>query len=297
MQPRRTVTTALPLLLLAILVFRGAWAEPPSFRKLYASDDKEELTTWGQRYVQGEGVPKDHPKAVKLFCKSACRGDANAKFELGRLYTFGEGIKPDWDLVAAWYREAVADGHPEAQAALEVLGSRDERAAACPLYVPGGSYTHFEEVARLARTMAPDYRLDPDLVLALVEAESHFDPEVTSRMGAKGLMQLMPGTVKGNCKIKDVRDPKQNLECGMTYLRKQLDHFKKIDLALAAYNAGPAKVRRFLKGGGKFSNGKVIDNGPRESRPELPDETKKYVEKILGRIGWNCPYGAAWYSQ
>ncbi|MCB2264360.1 MAG: transglycosylase SLT domain-containing protein [Candidatus Thiosymbion ectosymbiont of Robbea hypermnestra] len=275
MQTRRAVTAALPILLLALLVLPGTFAGPPSFEQIRASDDGKELTAWGRRSIQG--TTKDHPQAVKLFCRAACRGDVDAKFELGRLYTFGEGVRRDWGRAAAWHREAVEGGHPEAQGMLAVLGMQDENVAACPLYVPGGSYPGFEKVARRVQTMAPDYRLAPDLVLALIEAESRFDPQARSPKGALGLMQLMPGTVKlCDIKIENALKPQQNLKCGMTYLRRLIDRFKRVDWALAAYNAGPGKVRQH------------------KGIPPIR-QTQKYVERILERIGWDCPYAVSRY--
>jgi soluble lytic murein transglycosylase-like protein len=85
------------------------------------------------------------------------------------------------------------------------------------------------------------YGLDPRLLAALVWTESNFDPGVVSHAGALGLAQLMPGTARGLG--VDPLDPLQNLDGGARYLRTQLDTFGRIDLALAAYNAGPGRVR------------------------------------------------------
>jgi len=68
-------------------------------------------------------VVKDPCKAARLFCKSAHAGDMDAKFELGQLYAFGQGVKRDWELAAAWYYEAVKGNNRKAQAML-VMSSR-----------------------------------------------------------------------------------------------------------------------------------------------------------------------------
>ena len=80
---------------------------------------------------------------------------------------------------------------------------------------------------------------------ALVAQESQYNPLIVSPKGAVGLTQLMPGTA-AYLGVYNSRDPLQNLRGGARYLREHLDEFKRVDLALAAYNAGPGRVR--LKG-------------------------------------------------
>jgi soluble lytic murein transglycosylase-like protein len=87
---------------------------------------------------------------------------------------------------------------------------------------------------------AARYGLDGRLLAALVWTESGFRPDAVSHAGALGLAQLMPGTARG-LRV-DPRDPLQNLDGGARYLRTQLDRFGRVDLALAAYNAGPGRV-------------------------------------------------------
>ncbi|MFN3677713.1 MAG: lytic transglycosylase domain-containing protein [Sphingomonas pseudosanguinis] len=77
---------------------------------------------------------------------------------------------------------------------------------------------------------------------ALVAQESRYDPLIVSPKGAVGLTQLMPGTARG-LGVFNSRDPLSNLRGGARYLRAHLDEFKRVDLALAAYNAGPGRVR------------------------------------------------------
>lgn len=82
--------------------------------------------------------------------------------------------------------------------------------------------------------------VDPRLLAALTWAESGFNASAHSGAGAVGLTQLMPGTAAGLG--VDPRDPAQNLLGGARYLRAQLDRFGSVELALAAYNAGPGRV-------------------------------------------------------
>ncbi|HEX5760967.1 MAG TPA: lytic transglycosylase domain-containing protein [Thermoanaerobaculia bacterium] len=107
------------------------------------------------------------------------------------------------------------------------------------------------------------HELEPKLVRALIQVESAWNPAAVSHKGAVGLMQLMPGTA-AQLAVSDPYDADQNIRGGTAYLRRMIDRFDgRVDLALAAYNAGPKAVERF---GG------------------IPPyaETRAYVRRILG---------------
>jgi soluble lytic murein transglycosylase-like protein len=92
---------------------------------------------------------------------------------------------------------------------------------------------------------AAEHELDPDLIRAVMQAESAFHPLVVSRAGAEGLMQLMPelATEMG---VTDSFDPRDNIRGGVRYLKRLLDYYDgDLDLTLAAYNAGPGNVERY----------------------------------------------------
>lgn len=101
------------------------------------------------------------------------------------------------------------------------------------------------DIQSLIIQFAKRHGVDPELMLALAEAESGFDPKAVSRSGAVGVFQLMPETAKA-LGVKDPFNPAQNIDAGIRYFRKLLDEFQgQITLALAAYNAGPQNVRRY----------------------------------------------------
>jgi hypothetical protein len=85
--------------------------------------------------------------------------------------------------------------------------------------------------------IAREEGIDPDLMLRVIQQESSGNPNAQSKKGAFGYMQLMPATAKELG--VDRMDPVQNMRGGARYLRQQLDEFRTVPLALAAYNAGP----------------------------------------------------------
>lgn len=111
-------------------------------------------------------------------------------------------------------------------------------------------------------------RLEPALLRAVIRVESNFNHKATSRVGAKGLMQIMPLTAKelGNKKALDHRNPRANILAGSHYLRTMINEFRgDLPRAIAAYNAGPNAVKKY--------------NG-------VPpyEETREYVKKVMSQL-------------
>jgi len=122
--------------------------------------------------------------------------------------------------------------------------------------------TTLKRIARYEKPInlyAEKYKLEPNLLKAVIYVESSGNPDAASNKGAKGLMQLTDDTAE-DMNVQNVFDPMQNIEGGAKYLRQQLNTFQNnLSLALAAYNSGPGHVKR-----------KVFFR-----------ETKKYVKKVL----------------
>jgi soluble lytic murein transglycosylase-like protein len=109
---------------------------------------------------------------------------------------------------------------------------------------------------------ADRYNLAPELITAVIRAESNFNVSAVSTAGAQGLMQLMPATAR-ELGVKNSFDIEQNIDGGAKYLRQMLDRFGgSVRKALAAYNAGPGAVIKY--------NGRV----------PYP-ETRQYVKRVL----------------
>lgn len=101
-----------------------------------------------------------------------------------------------------------------------------------------------KKYAKIIKKASTEQGVDPHLVTAVIKVESNFHVGAKSGKGAKGLMQLMPGTVKA-MGIKNPLDPRQNILAGAKYLAHLLKMFDyRLRLALAAYNAGPTAVMR-----------------------------------------------------
>ena len=134
---------------------------------------------------------------------------------------------------------------------------------------PGSSLTRNQQITDLIRRVAREEGVAEHVALAIAYQESRFNPCAKSHVGAYGIMQLMPGTAK-DLGVNPY-EPEQNVRGGLRYFKTQLKKFGSVELALAAYNAGPGNVRRY---GG------------------IPPfkETQGYVANITGK--WIPKFGA-----
>lgn len=143
-----------------------------------------------------------------------------------------------------------------------------------PRYREVPSYQKVRKVAVQTRfnqyiqSAAKRYRLDPELIKAVIKVESDFDPQAVSKKGAMGLMQLMPDTAR-EMDVGAPYEPEANILGGSRYLRKLINLFNgDLRLVLAAYNAGPSRV---------LANNRV---------PRIT-ETENYVKRVLREYGNN----------
>jgi len=238
-----------------------------------ASDTTSALVALATSYEHGEGVPKDTSRAASLYCEAARDGDAEAQYRLGWMYANARGVARDDTLAAGLFTLAAAQGHEYAQRMLPRVGAGGERLPECmtpkpkepEFVVPADWPPHKRKVATLVKALAPEYEVRPQLALAVIEAESNFDPRARSPKNAQGLMQLIPGTAK-RFGVKNTLDPQDNVRGGLAYLRWLLSYYRgSVELALAAYNAGEQVVDRF------------------RGVPPYP-ETRGYVRRIMARV-------------
>ncbi len=183
-------------------------------------------------------------------------------------------------------------------------GSLDELALLCAKFEELGAYKYSIRLAAtapqsaqvshflypyafkdLVDAAAAERDVDPLLVLAIAREESRFDEDARSPAGAIGLMQLMPPTAMrldralniGIYRSHDLTDAKKNLHIGAHYLRALLREFGSYPQAIAAYNAGEERVRKWLEKGKYRSADEFIEDIPFM-------ETRQYVKRVLASL-------------
>ena len=144
---------------------------------------------------------------------------------------------------------------------IEVRG-RPTASASCQGLTPVSMKARAARYDALIHKVSAKHGVSPQLISAVMRVESCYDRKAVSRSGARGLMQLMPGTAR-ELGVRDSFDPEQNVDGGVRYLKAMLTRFdNNLQLGLAAYNAGPEAV------------------AAHKGVPPYP-ETKSYVTRIL----------------
>lgn len=229
--------------------------------------ERSDLTTRGLALLHGEGVSRDPDRALVFLCAAARDGDAAAAHEIAWLYFQGRDFVRDDALAAGWAAEAERLGERVPTGMRRHLAGVEPGPLACVSTSGNDLPITSRDRARLVASiyeLAPQYGLDPALVLEVVRAESGFNPHARSHKGALGLMQLIPATAR-RFGVRDPFEPTENLKGGMAYLRWLFERFNgDLALTLAGYNAGENAVDR---------HGGVPPYA----------ETRAYVQRILER--------------
>lgn len=135
------------------------------------------------------------------------------------------------------------------------------------------------------------YGVPPELIKAVIWRESRFHPDKTGQHGERGLMQITEGAASDWARAEkietfvptDLFDPKVNIEAGAWYLKKALDHWgakdNPVPFALAEYNAGRTRVKRWVVGSGRGETAGAVDL---QTAMDFPG-TKSYIEAIVAR--------------
>lgn len=249
----------------------GEWDDPLISLRTYAvAGDPVALTELGVRYENGEGVPKDQERAMRLYCRAARDGYVEAQFRLGWAYANGRGVARDDGIAASLFAMAAEQGHeygakllaylpPTADAPLPScmrpdppltaqLNDDAADANAAKTASDSESLTAVQvpkAVRQLVERLAPEYAVDANLALAVIAVESNFNANAVSPRAAQGLMQLIPETA-ARFGVKRPFNPVDNIKGGLAYLRWLLAFFEgDVRLVVAAYNAGERAVEKY----------------------------------------------------
>lgn len=214
------------------------------------SERAEELRKEARNLEFGSGVVRDQVKAAQLYCEASRLGNLEAQYSLGWMYANGRGMPRDDATAAYFFTMAAKQGDALSQRMLRQVGEPVTKPPEC-LFDSDGydivakAIPEHRKVMDLVLKLAPEYGVYPRLAMAIIRAESNFNPAAISPKNAQGLMQLIPETAE-RFNVRKPFDPEQNIRGGLAYLRWLLAYFEgDITLVAAAYNAGEGAVNRF----------------------------------------------------
>jgi Transglycosylase SLT domain len=237
----------------------------------------------GARFEHGEGINRDSNSAQRAYCVAIELGSSDAMIRLGWMYANGRGVARDDSVSSQLFKRASDSGNPMGErlasmvrgnsnlnkinpcaifslatntsngAQNSAFKTMDSNAAKLPAVKLGEPATFRKQMSSNDQKLltlnilklAAQFKLDPRLVLAVIQQESSFDPNAQSPKNAQGLMQLIPETAE-RFGVKNAFDPLENVRGGMAYLRWLLSYFKgDVSLVLAAYNAGEGTIDKY----------------------------------------------------
>ncbi|HWP46179.1 MAG TPA: lytic transglycosylase domain-containing protein [Candidatus Limnocylindrales bacterium] len=250
--------SGLCILFFLILISTEAWGE------IYQYIDKNGVLTFT------DTPPRNVPYKVKIYSKSSSQVRSNKKKTTPRIFISQSALGKNQGsnlilpkdpfkplvLTSVSEKSMIQLSKPPSTGPIRSDESRS---------IPSPYKEHIEE-------MAQKYKINPDLVKAIIKVESNYNPKAVSPKGAQGLMQLMPETAK-RFGVNDPFDPHENIAGGIKYLRFLWDLFGgDLKLVLAGYNAGEQRVVQY---------GNNV--------PPIT-ETQNYVQKVLSLSGLSSTF-------
>lgn len=240
---------------LCILLMASALCDPVIAEITSPQERAIALRTEAKAFEHGNGSPRNTEKAIELYCEASRLGDTEAQYNLGWMYAMGRGIPRDDATAAYFFTMASKQGDALAERMLRQVGTPVAKTPACLTEPDTNDISGHDIVAKaapehrkvmdLVQKLAPEYGVYPRLAMAIIRAESNFNPAAISPKNAQGLMQLIPETAE-RFNVKKPFDPEQNIRGGLSYLRWLLAYFEgNITLVAAAYNAGEGAVNRY----------------------------------------------------
>jgi len=236
-------------LLISSPTIAGTLSADPAQELQDPIDNARMLVALAKQYEHGEGVPRDYSKAVTLYCQAINLGYNEALYALGWMHANARGVPRNDGIAAQLFSMAAEQGHEHAYKMMRFLDPSTEPVLPeCMQSIAENESFDTDYSGKpyfdIVQTLAPQYSLDPALIMAIITVESAFDAQAVSHKNAQGLMQLIPETAE-RFNVKNTFDAVENIKGGMAYLRWLLAFFKgDVTLAVAAYNAGEGAVER-----------------------------------------------------